>query len=115
MDKASFHWAIIGDSAPEPVAVTGEVGSRMAYTIGCADPFPVDGPEPNIELIEVSGMYGGGVWKRGLVTLNPPRAVRSADHEKARLEAERRLASDAKRGIIHGYAGFGRRVAGDPA
>jgi hypothetical protein len=110
-DKAAFFWAIVGDSEPEPVAVTGEPGNRMAYTIGCADPFPLDIPSPNIEIVCESGMFGGGNWRQEPVRLRVPEKLRSADHDKARNEAERRLERDRKRGVVHGYAGFGGRAA----
>jgi hypothetical protein len=108
--KAEFYWAIVGDSEPEPVAVTGEPGSRMVHTIGCPDPFPLDVPGANVELVCEGGMYGGGHWRQQEVKLFPPAKLRSADHDKARRDAERRLERDRKRGIVHGYAGFGRRA-----
>lgn len=110
-DKATFYWAIVGDSDPEPVAVTGEPGSRLAYTIGCPDPFPLDVPDANIELVEASGMYGG-VWRQEPRQLEPPEKLRAADHVARREATEKRLERDRKRGIVHGYAGFGARARG---
>lgn len=106
MDKAQFFWAIIGDANPEPVAVLEKGGQRFAYTLGCPDPFPLDGPNPNIELIEESGMFGGGDWKQSAIQLHPPEKLRAADHVKRREAAEKRLQRDAKRGIVHGWKRF---------
>jgi hypothetical protein len=101
--KARFYWAIVGDANPEPVAVTTENGQRVAYTIGCADPFPLDVPEPNIELVESGAMYGGGRWEQSAIRLTPPEKIRAADLVKRREAAERRLTADEKRGIRHGW------------
>lgn len=102
--KAEFYWAIIGDANPEPVAVSvGEDGKRLAYTIGCPDPFELDVPEPNIELVESSAMFSGAGWKQRPIKLEPPSKLRAADHEKRRLNAEDRLEKDRKRGVVHGW------------
>ncbi len=106
MNAAKFYWAIVGDASPEPVAVVEENGKRVAYTCGCADPFELDGNHPNIELVERSGMYGGGYWKQELVELNPPEKLKAADHLTRREAAERRLTQDEKRGIRHGHRRF---------
>ncbi len=100
-DKTQFYWAIIGDANPEPVAVTTLDGKRVAYTIGCPDPFDLD--SGNIELVESSGMFGGGVWREEPVKLSPPEKLKSADHTRLRQEAEMRLERDKKRGISHGW------------
>jgi len=51
-DRSKFYWARIGDGNYEPVAVTGKKGFRMAYTIGCPDPFPVDAEDSAVLLHE---------------------------------------------------------------
>lgn len=120
MEKAEFFWAIVGDSAPEPVAVTGEPGQRKAYTIGCPDPFDVDGPDANIQLIHRPGDDGhkeyvsGGKGKWGSFEQVPirPLVIPMTPTELAaqRAASEARLERDRKRGISHGYAGFGARA-----
>lgn len=117
-DNAKFYWAIIGDSAPEPVAVVGKQGARWAYTLGCPDPFAVDAPDANIQLIhapEDIDMKDYDQEAREFV----PRPVRAmkipktpAEQAAEREASERRLEADRKRGIVHGYSGFGARAAG---
>lgn len=115
-DDAKFYWAIIGDSQPEPVAVTGKIGARWAYTIGCPDPFAVDAPDSNIQLLHAPGAncrkYN---FDRGEYEPLPvaPMLIPKTPTEEAeeRAAAERRLEADAKKGIRHGYAGFGRRAS----
>lgn len=104
--KAQFYWAIVGDASPEPVAVVVENGVRVAYTCGCPDPFVLDGENTNIELVEDSGMFGGGYWKQELIELKPPEKLKAADHAKRREAAERRLEQDRKKGIHHGHRRF---------
>lgn len=106
--KAQFYWAIIGDANPEPVAVVTKDGERFAYTIGCPDPFALDVPDPNIELVEEGGVFGGsgGEWTQRLITITPPEKLRAADHVKRREEREQRLERDRKRGIAHGWQRF---------
>lgn len=106
MNAAKFYWAIVGDASPEPVAVVEEGGRRVAYTCGCPDPFVVDGPEANIELVESSNMFGGGYWKQELIELKPPEKLKSADHDARRIAAERKLERDRKHGIHHGHRRF---------
>lgn len=123
-DKTLFYWAIVGDSSPEPVAVTGKVGERLAYTIGCPDPFKVDGPDANIELLrprdldpvwnekDTTHYYVAQGW-----TIPEPKPMTVPDlldleTLKAERElAEHRLIAERKRGVSHGYAGFGARAA----
>lgn len=90
--KAKFYWARIGDGNYEPVAVRGKKGERMAYTIGCADPFAVDAPDTAVFLNEDEYEH-----------LTPPltpeqeeNALRRERHARAQFES-------------HGYAGFGRQ------
>lgn len=91
--KANFYWARIGNGNYEPVAVTGKKGARMAYTIGCADPFPVDEADSAIELY-VDKDYP----ERPEPPLTPKQAAAAAARER-RYQAMR---------TSHGYAGFGR-------
>jgi hypothetical protein len=90
-EKAQFHWARIGDGNYEPVAVKGKKGSRMAYTIGCPDPFPVDVPDSAIEL-------STDEYAKLTAPLTPKQ-------EAAALARERRFRAMQ---ATHGYAGFGR-------
>ena len=92
-DKAKFYWARIGDGNFEPVAVTGKKGSRMAYTIGCPDPFAVDDPDPAILLHEADHAF-----ERLVAPLTPKQ-------EEAALRRERKYRALQK---SHAYAGFGR-------
>lgn len=89
--KARFYWARIGDGNYEPVAVKGAKPHRMAYTIGCPDPFPVDGPDSAIELAT-------GEYDRMEAPLTPKQ------EENARRREARYRAMNGH----HGYAGFGR-------
>ncbi len=108
--KTEFFWAIVGDSAPEPVAVTGPDGERMAYTIGCEDSFPLDTPDSPVEII-----HRPQQWAMHKDYDDPPKAMdipqTPTARKKEREKNERRLARDAARGIYHGYVGFGARVA----
>ncbi len=91
--KPKFYWARIGDGNYEPVAVTGKKGARMAYTIGCADPFAVDEPDPAIQL------YDDKDWPER------PEPPLTPKQQEAALRRERRY--QAMR-ATHNYAGFGR-------
>ncbi len=123
-DKTAFYWAIIGDSAPEPVAVTGEPGARLAYTIGCPDPFEVDVPDTNIELLRPREL--DPIWNekdhsryyvaQGYTIPEPepmefPKLLDLETLKVKRAEAEERLAEERRRGKSHGYAGFGARAS----
>lgn len=94
--KAKFYWARIGDGNYEPVAVRGKKGERMAYTIGCPDPFAVDTPDSAVLLYEDENDY----WAKGALE-----APETPEQEKRSLARERRA-----RALMasHGYAGFGR-------
>lgn len=91
MSRAKFYWARIGDGNYEPVAVKGRAGERMAYTIGCADPFPIDVPDTAVFLNEDE-----------YEDLTPP--LTPAQEENARRRERHARAQFAN----HGYAGFGR-------
>lgn len=117
-DNAKFYWAIIGDSQPEPVAVVGKQGARWAYTLGCPDPFAVDAPDANIQLIQLPEDAGRSDYDFDART-HVPRPVKPmkipptpTELEAERVAAEERLEADRKRGIVHGYSGFGARAAG---
>lgn len=89
--RAKFYWARIGDGNFEPVVVRGKKGERMAYTIGCPDPFPVDVPDSAVLLNEDE-------YEKMTAPLTPKQeenARRRERHLKAQLGS-------------HGYAGFGR-------
>jgi len=88
-EKAKFYWARIGDGNFEPVAVKGKKGSRMAYTIGCPDPFPVDVDDSAV-LLHDQG---------------PEEPPLTPKQEEAALRRERRYRAMS---ATHGYAGFGR-------
>ena len=90
-ERARFYWARIGEGNYEPVAVRGKKGERMAWTIGCADPFPVDTPDTAILLAED--------WTAALTAPLTP-----AQEENARRR-ERHARAQFQH---HGYAGFGR-------
>lgn len=92
MDKARFYWARIGEGSYEPVAVTGKKPHRLAYTIGCPDPFEVDTPDSCIEL--ATGEYD---------KMNRPLTPKQEENARRRERHYR-----AQNGN-HGYAGFGRR------
>lgn len=94
--KAKFYWARIGEGNYEPVAVCGKKGERMAYTIGCPDPFSVDGPDSAILLADE--------W--GDQPESPMTAPLTPKQEESALRRERRA-----RALMgsHGYAGFGRK------
>lgn len=89
--KAKFYWARIGEGNYEPVAVTGKKGERLAYTIGCPDPFPVDTDDSAVLLAEDD-------YDRMQAPLTPKQ-------EEAALRRERRYRAMA---ATHHYAGFGR-------
>lgn len=89
--KAKFYWAMIGNGNYEPVAVKGKKGERMAYTIGCPDPFPVDVEDSAVSLSEDE-------YDKLEAPLTPRQQV-AADRREARF----RLMAKS-----HGYAGFGR-------
>lgn len=108
-DDAKFYWAIIGDSSPEPVAVVGKIGARWAYTLGCPDPFAVDAPDANIQLIPAYFEHMRPDKDYAVEAIRVP--MKPAAQEAERIAAEERLARDHKRGIVHGYAGFGRRAS----
>lgn len=91
-DKVKFYWARIGDGNYEPVAVRGKRPHRMAYTIGCPDPFAVDGSDSAIELC--TNEYD---------RMPPPPLT---PKQEARAIARERRASEQMGS--HGYAGFGR-------
>lgn len=90
-ERAKFYWARIGDGNFEPVAVKGKKGERIAYTIGCADPFPVDTPDTAVFLSEDE--YD---------KLRPPQ---TPEQEENTLRRERHARAQFAN---HGYAGFGR-------
>jgi hypothetical protein len=91
--KARYYWARIGTGNYEPVAVRGKRGERMAWTIGCADPFAVDTPDTAIELNEDE-------YEQLTVPLTPEQEERALRRERnARAQFEH-----------HGYAGFGREA-----
>lgn len=85
--KADFQWAVIGDANPEPVSVVTKGGKRLAYTLGCADPFELDDPDANIELL-------------GHSLIPPPKP---ADVRRQRELRESRLAAEKLAGIVHGW------------
>lgn len=91
VQRARFYWARIGDGNYEPVAVRGKKGERMAWTIGCADPFPVDVPDAAVLLNEDE-------YEQMDVPLTPKQ-------EEAAARRERHYREVAAR---HRYAGFGR-------
>lgn len=93
--RAKFYWARIGDGNYEPVAVRGKKGKRMAYTIGCPDPFAVD--EPDSAVLLYAAEYPGDDD-----FLDPP--LTPAQEVNA-LRRERRARALM---VSHGYAGFGR-------
>lgn len=96
MRKTRFYWARIGDGNYEPVAVIGRKGARMAYTIGCQDPFSVDEDNPAIVVLEKSeNAYDGGQMTAPLT----PKQEAAADRRERRY---REIAAQ------HRYAGFGR-------
>lgn len=88
--KAKFYWARIGDGNFEPVAVRGKKGERMAYTIGCADPFAVDEPNSAVLLDE------------DYSPMDPPLTPKQEANALRRERRYRELHG------FHGYAGFGR-------
>lgn len=92
-ERANFYWARIGNGNYEPVAVKGKKGDRMAYTIGCADPFPVDEVDSAIQLYEDADYPD-----RPEPPLTP-KQQEAADRRERRYQALR---------TSHGYAGFGR-------
>ena len=92
-NRAKFYWARIGDGNFEPVAVRGKKGERMAYTIGCPDPFPVDVPDSAILLSEDE-------YEQLTAPLTPKQ-------EAAAEARERRYRAMAG---SHSYAGFGREL-----
>jgi hypothetical protein len=67
--------------------VTGKKGERMAYTIGCADPFPADTADTAILLSEELA------------------APLTPEQEENAARRERHARAQFKH---HGYAGFGR-------
>lgn len=89
--RVRYHWARIGDGNYEPVAVTGRKGKRMAYTIGCPDPFPVDVEDSAILLATDE-----------FDKMTPPLTPKQ---EAAALARERRFRAIQ---ASHRYAGFGR-------
>lgn len=88
-ERVKFYWARIGDGNFEPVAVKGRKGKRMAYTIGCPDPFPVDVADSAIQLHE------DGPADVPLTPKQEENALRRERHYRAMQGS-------------HGYAGFGR-------
>lgn len=95
IEKARFYWARIGDGNFEPVAVRGRKGERMAWTIGCADPFPVDTLDSAILLADEWGDQPESPMTAPLTPAQEESAARRERHARAALEH-------------HGYAGFGR-------
>lgn len=84
-----FAWAMVGEGNYEPVAITGKKGERLAYTIGCPDPFPVD--------VEGSA-----------VALHEDEILEAPMTPKQEAAAERRERRFRAMQSTHGYAGFGR-------
>lgn len=110
VDKTEFYWAIVGDSAPEPVAVTGPKGARMAYTIGCEDPFPIDTPDSSVQLIysREQLLYRVGD-KDPVESMKIPKTPTA--RKKEREKSERWLIEQERLGLRHhGYVGFGARA-----
>ena len=94
-ERAKFYWARIGDGNFEPVAVKGKKGKRLAYTIGCADPFQVDEADPAIALYcEYED--------------EPPEPMDPPLTPKQEVYAQRRERRYRALHGFHGYAGFGR-------
>lgn len=89
--RAKFYWAMIGDGGYEPVAVKGKKGERLAYTIGCPDPFPVDVEDSAVSLCEDE-------YEQLEAPLTPKQQA-AADRRERRFRAMQ---------ATHGYAGFGR-------
>lgn len=56
--KTKFYWASIGGADPEPVEVTAVDGKRVAFTLGCPDPFPL-GRGSHVRLGRCARAWGG--------------------------------------------------------
>lgn len=98
--KAEFYWAIVGEANPEPVAVTVKNGKRVAYTIGCPDPFVLDEPDSVIMLLSEETVHFE------LVPMDPleiPPVATAESVAKARKAHERMIARDRRNGIHHGW------------
>lgn len=98
IEKAKFYWARIGDGNFEPVAVRGKNGSRQAWTIGCPDPFDVDGPDSPV-LLEREGDEEDDPECE---PMNPPLTPKQENAARRREKRYRAIE------ISHRYAGFGR-------
>jgi hypothetical protein len=84
MTKAQYWWVSVGGNPCEPAVVTG----KRAWTFGSPDPFSL--PSNIIELVERMP--------------TPPETPAEA---KNKAEAwQRKLDSDAAKGIFHGYRRF---------
>lgn len=104
-DKTEFYWAIIGDANPEPVAVTTENDKRVAYTIGCPDPFDLE--SGNIELIPASpSAWTGTAMMSAEAPMPLTIPMKPLERQLEREEAERRLAAERKKGVVHGWRRF---------
>lgn len=90
-ERARFYWARIGDGNYEPVAVRGRKGQRLAWTIGCPDPFAVDVPDSAIFLNEDE-----------FEQLEAPLTPKQEENARRRERHYRAMQGS------HGYAGFGR-------
>ncbi len=86
--KTVFYWASIAGADPEPVEVATVDGKRVAYTLGCPDPFPLGKGSP-VKLGREALEWGGhDVF---FTTYSPSpmdRPMHASEHQKQR-EKER--------------------------
>lgn len=112
-EKAQFYWAVVGDGDPEPVGIKVVNGSRQAFTLGCADPYFIDGPEcpcrllPELTQAARNNRYIAKVEELPPEPLEVPENTLSPKVRRA-LEREFRRELAPK----HSYAGFGRVASG---
>lgn len=57
--KTTFYWASIAGAEPEPVEVTMLDGRKVAYTLGCPDPFYLDEKPCPVKLGSKQREWGG--------------------------------------------------------
>ena len=87
--KAEFYWASIGGANPEPVEKCLIDGRPAVYTLGCNDPFYLDGPDCPVVLGEINSIVVGGLGFLILDTDNPTPMERPATLEDSREKMEK--------------------------
>lgn len=96
--KVTFVWIRVGDGNPEPAALEGEFPNRKVTTIGCPDPYFIDGPDCPAWVC-----YNGTYHDQAVI--EPPEETVKAKEAVKRERAYQKSLKESR----HSYVGFGRK------